>query len=312
MGSKIKAIFLFVIIGGVVVYLFTASWFAKGFKGLDSLVAISSSSRLFGSGSSSLTTPPIGPTIPEGPPPTTIEAPPPTSAQSSSAIPLYEIPAGFTASELSPYFHQVVFGSISAATYYYYGTISLETNIPQNQKIDITGWQIKTLDSGEYIPQAIDVYDPTGLTAPSDILVGEGDTVYLYSSTGSFNLRLNECIGYLAPFTNSEPLLPEICPPLNYSQIQNFTGQCQNYIESLGLCQAPNLSSPQIPPNDYACQDYLQNNLTYKSCFDQHEADANFLSNQIWVWTGNNVLNPDHDTVELLDRNGLLVDIETY
>ena len=59
-------------------------------------------------------------------------------------------------------------------------------------------------------------------------------------------------------------------------------------------------------------QEYLENNFTYKSCFEAHDGDANFLSNQVWVWTGSNVVDQYHDTVQLLDKNGLLVDLYTY
>jgi hypothetical protein len=74
----------------------------------------------------------------------------------------------------------------------------------------------------------------------------------------------------------------------------------------------PVLSGPQVPTNDYACMNYIENNFTYRSCFNQHSADANFLSNQVWVWTGSSPVNQYHDTVRLLDKNGLLVDIYTY
>jgi len=32
----------------------------------------------------------------------------------------------------------------------------------------------------------------------------------------------------------------------------------------------------------------------------------------VWVWTGDNVVGQYHDTIQLLDRNGLLVDLYTY
>jgi hypothetical protein len=123
---------------------------------------------------------------------------------------------------------------------------------------------------------------------------------------------LNECVGYIAHVADFVPALPLSCPYIDRSQIENFTGACQNYILSIGGCQQPNMASPQIPRTDYACQDYLENNFTYKSCFEAHDGDANFLSNQVWVWTGSNVVDQYHDNVELLDRNGLLVDIYKY
>jgi len=123
---------------------------------------------------------------------------------------------------------------------------------------------------------------------------------------------LNECTGYMAHVANFVPALPNTCPYIDQSQLQSFTGQCQQFIESVGQCQAPDMSSPQVPQADYACMQYLENNFTYRSCFNQHSADANFLSNQIWVWTGANIVDQYHNTILLLDKNGLLVDLYNY
>jgi hypothetical protein len=326
MGGKIKAILIAVVVIGVAVYIYNSGIFSKGATSLGSLLSFpssSSSSTASSSGSSGSSSSPswlswfgVGsgpatlPTIPPGPPPTTIESP--ASAGQTTAINPADIPAGFTLAELSPYFGEINFGGVSAGTLYSLGTITLDADLNQNETVDITGWQIKALNGGEYIPQAIQVYDPSGLTAPSDIQMKNGDVVYLYSSSAPFNLRINECSGYINQFANFTPQIPENCPQVNYSEIQNFTGQCQQYIETLGACQVPDMSNLEIPRTDYACQDYLENNFTYKSCFTDHEGDANFLSNQVWVWMGSNVINPYHDKVELLDRNGLLVAIDTY
>jgi hypothetical protein len=223
------------------------------------------------------------------------------------------IPAGYTAAQLSPYFHDVLFGSVSAASFYSYGTITLnDDDYNSTGTIDITGWQIKSNDGDEYVPQAVDLYDPTGLAPESDINVKTGDTVSIYSTSAPFNLRLNECIGYAAHVANFVPALPLTCPYINQSQLQEFSGVCQNYLDTIGQCQTPALSGPQVPTNDYACMNYIENNFTYRSCFNQRSENADFLSNQVWVWTGSSPVNQYHDTVRLLDKNGLLVDIYTY
>ncbi len=234
------------------------------------------------------------------------------SSTGAPAIDPSQIPAGYTLAELSPYFHQIRLGSVSAGTSYYYGQITLYAYLNSGEKVDITGWQIKTNNSGEYIPQAINLYDPSGLTPASDIVVKSGDTVSLYSSSAPFNLRLNACVGYLAHVANFKPGLPESCPYIDRSALQNFTGACQNYIGSLSGCASPDLNNVPVPRTDYACYDYLQNHFNYKSCFTDHVGDANFLSNQVWVWTGSNVVDQYHDTVKLLDRQGRLVDLYSY
>jgi hypothetical protein len=227
-----------------------------------------------------------------------------------STIPASEIPTGFTAAQLSPYFREVQFAGVSAGNAVAYGTIGLHaqfTHYNATGTIDITGWHIETRGSGEYIPQAIDVYDPSGLTPPSDIRLANGDTAYLYSSSAPFNLRLNECIGWIAHEANFKPALPQSCAKPDESQVSAFTGGCQEYVETLSGCSQPKLPNALVPQTDYACQDFLNDNFTYKSCFDEHDSDPNFLSNQVWVWMGGNVIGQYHDTVDLFDRNGLLV-----
>lgn len=334
MGGKTVILIIIIIIGlGVGLYLYSSGAFVKGVNGFNSLFPAPSSSVSHAAGGSTSTSGSFwsfldlpgfnssltGPSIPPPQQQTTGSGPASGSTGSSGIgssnpnLTAANVPTGFTLDQLSPYFHDIRLSGVSAGTSYYYGTITLsDDNYNSTDTIDITGWQIKSRDGGEYIPQAINIYDPTGLTPPSDIIVKQGDTVSLYSSSAPFNLRLNECIGYVAHVADFDPALPLSCPEVDQSQIQNFTGACQEYIDSIGGCEQPNMASPQIPQTDYACQDYLENNFTYKSCFQAHDGDANFLSNQVWVWTGANVVDQYHDSVELLDRNGLLVDLYTY
>ena len=314
---KITIIAIVVILLGVGIFLFHL-----GTTGLSGLPTFS----LFGGSVHFSFVPgqqgPTGPVIasaPAGSSQTTIGTAPKQPSTAITIVPSSvdpaQIPAGFNTAQLSPYFHEVRFQSVSPGTSYYYGTITLVTyfsNQNATGTIDITGWQIKSKNSGEYIPQAIDLYDPLGLAAASDIRTKNGDTVYLYSTSAPFNLRINKCVGYIAKVANFQPGLPSNCPYVDQSAIANFTGACQNYINTLGGCQQPDMSSPQVPRTDYACQDYLENNFTYKSCFADHAGDPDFLSNQVWAWTGSNVVNQYHDVVDLFDKSGLLVDQYSY
>ena len=236
-----------------------------------------------------------------------------TGGNATATINPADIPQGFTAGQLSPYFHQVRFGGVSYGGYGYYGTITLNAyGLSGTSTISVSGWQIKARHGGEFIPQAINVYDPSGLTPQTEIILKNGDTVFLYSSPGPFNLRINKCIGYIGVNNKTVPQLPQNCPYPDRSAAQNFTGACQNYVYSIGGCTQPNLSDPRIPFNDYSCRNYLANNFSYRSCFDAHAGDADFLTNQVWVWTGSNVIDQYHDQVQLLDKNGLVVDVYSY
>lgn len=305
MGGRIIFIFIVIIVLGVLLYIYNAGFVGQGFNFLKTIAPLYSTSTSYQSATSGSQSRLQG----------TIIAQAPTSSPSS--INPADIPSGFTAAELSPYFHQVRFGGVSPSygSIYSgsYGQISLYAYpAAQSSTIDVTGWQIRTNNGGEYIPQAVDVYDPLGLTPATDIQLKSGDVLNMYSSAAPTNLRLNECMGYFPDKAQFNPPLPQTCPYLDPSAIQNFSGACQNYIETLGSCGTPNLSDPRIPQNDYNCLTYLENNFSYRACFNAHRSDAHFLSNEVRVWTGASPLDLYHDRVLLLDRNGLLVDIYTY
>lgn len=303
MGGKIIIILFCVFLLGLVIYAVNSNIVGKLSSPFGSLFHFSSSTW-------AISTPAVISPAPQTPQITSPAPPAPTTTINPS-----EIPAGFTLSQLSPYFKKITFGGVSPGSLYSYGTITLGTyGLAPSDTVDITGWEIKTNRGGEFIPQAIDLYDPSGLAAPSDIVVRQNQYVYIYSSSGPFNLRLNECIGYVGNSNKFTPPLPENCPYIDQEAISKmgFTGVCENYIYSLGSCQAPNMNSIQIPRNDYACQDYLENNFNYKACFNAHVGDANFLSNQWWVWTGSSPLDQYHDAINLFDKKGLLVDHYSY
>ena len=230
-------------------------------------------------------------------------------APSTSSIPASQIPKGFTLAQLSPYFHMVRFSGVGISQI----GLSAPGTTAATTTIDITGWKIQTNRSGEYIPQAVNIYDPSAAAVLSDIIltIRQNDIVYFYSNSSPVNLRLNKCMGFLNATHQFNPALPSSCPAVDRSAIANFTGQCQNYILSLG-CQPVNMASPQIPRFDYACQQYLENNFTYKSCVSIHGVDKDFLSNQWRVWMGSSPLDRYHDNVELLDKQGLVVDTYSY
>lgn len=301
MGAKIVgAVFIIVIVLGIIVYVYNSGVVGTGFNFLKSVAPLTPMSS------------PSGGYVPPA------ASSPTGSATTTPTINPADIPPGFTANQLSPYFHEVRFGGASAAPppqlgSTAYGTITLYTSYANSSTtIDVTGWEIKTNRGGEYIPKAVNYYDPLGLNPPTDIVLKNGDTLSIYSSSAPVNLRLNECIGYLPNRSQFNPELPQTCPSIDTSGIQSFSGACQNYIMSLGGCEQPDLSSPQIPAYDYSCKEYLANRFNYRWCYDTYFSDPRFLSNQVEVWMGSSPLDQYHDQVELLDRNGLLVDFYSY
>lgn len=228
-------------------------------------------------------------------------------------IPADEIPAGLTLAQLSPYFHEIRFNGIGQSEI---GLVTSPAYNTPTSTVDITGWEIKTNRGGEFIPQAENIYYPTGVGSENDIIltISDYNTQYvnLFSNSAPVNLRLNECLGYLNDTNQFNPPFSNSCPTPDLSDISQFTGACQNYIESLGGCQTPNFSSYYFPQKDYQCEDYLEGKYNYNWCVSTYATSPNFLGDEWRVWMGSSPLDPYHDTVELLDRNGLVVDTYTY
>lgn len=233
-----------------------------------------------------------------------------TTITTPSATSTVTPPAGFTVAQLSPYYKQVKLSGVSR------NQITLSTYPSQNiptSTVDITGWEIKTNHGGEFVPQAINVYNPSGQNQASEIIlaINKINYVNIYSNSAPANLRLNACMGYLNTPAQFKPGFSNSCPSINRSQISQYTGACQNYILSLG-CQTPNPTGYYYPRRDYQCQEYLSGKFTYNWCVSTYATSANFLSNEWRVWMGATPLDPYHDIVELLDKNGLLVDVYSY
>jgi len=220
-------------------------------------------------------------------------------------------PAGFTVAQLSPYYQKVRLSGVSRSeitisTYPAFGT--------PTSTVDITGWEIKTNRGGEFVPQVQNIYEPTGVPIQSDIILALNQVNYvnLYSNSSPANLRVNSCMGYLNTPQQFNPGFVYTCPQIDTSQISQFSGSCQNYIRSLYNCQSPDFGSSYFPRNDYQCEDYLRGKYNYTWCVSAYASGPNFLSNEWRVWMGTTPLDPYHDIVKLVDRNGLLVDVYSY
>ena len=315
MGAKIGVIFIVIVVLGIGLYLYNSGVITSGINQLKSIAPFNTPT----STGSAPAAPPMPGTAyvpPPSPAPAPTPVPTPTPAPAQTINPA-DIPPGFTVNQLSPYFHEVRIGGLSPGpTDFYsggYGQISLYASYDNpSTTVDVTGWEVKSNRGGVFVPQAVQLYDPFGLNPPSDIIMKNADQLYIYSSSAPVNLRLNECIGYLPNRSQFNPTLPQSCPSVQTQGIQSFTGACQNYIYSLNGCQQPDFADPNFPSYDYACEQYLTGKYNYSWCYNTYFSDSQFLSNQIWVWTGSSPLDPSHDQAELLDRNGLLVDYTTY
>ena len=218
----------------------------------------------------------------------------------------------------SPYFQKVKISSLSK------DSISLNTYLQDEEKINITGWKIKSGKGGELtIPQGAEVYSGIS-TANSDILIKKYDSIYIQSKSipfGSNNrvFRPNKCFGYLAEsYGSTFPLsYGKVCPKINRDEICYFSKKCQDSILQLQSCRRFDFSkNPQIT-YDSSCIEYIRNYisqyLNYEGCLNYYLKDENFLEKKWYIFAGYSIMcRCGKDTIYLYDKDGLLVDKRDY
>ncbi|MEK9180123.1 MAG: hypothetical protein AAB897_01815 [Patescibacteria group bacterium] len=301
MGGKILTVLIFVVVLGGIVFFFTSgapggiSDFVKGFSLSSTSTPRLSSERVPRTGSTSIY-----------PGQTGVKTSVPTEEEIKPAIDPRLIPSGFTAEDLSIYFREVRMSFTSSRT-------ALKASFKGTGTINISGWVMQGRRGSFIIPRAVNIYEPSGLAAESDIQLESGGYLNIYygQSAIGLNLRLNKCTGYLQARNKFVPSLPLSCPnPVNDFDMSRVMGACEDYIDSLRSCKLPS-SNPPVPETDYVCPDYLDE-INLSGCYSRHRFDSDFLSHEFRAWTRNTFLDPDHDRVLLFDKAGKLVDVYEY
>ncbi len=305
-----KGAFVFIIlilVFGLVIFLASGGSLEKiGIQKVDFSILKKSTSTKTGNGESSSVS--VKNKLASKPRETKISTPKPTS----TPINPKDIPEGFTLNQLSPYFKKIKLTRVSPGSSRTPGRITLSTAFRVDESVNITGWVLQGKRSSLIIPQAVEVYDSTGLSQDRDIFLRRGQEVNIYTSESAIgrNFRINKCMGYLANSLKFTPTLPRNCPKPPRSEIQNFSGACYDYIRSLGTCAIPK-GGVVLPAYDYACREYLDD-LNYRGCFEKYRMDRDFLDNEWRIWTGSRFLDERHDRVLFFDAQGLLVSIYSY
>jgi len=232
------------------------------------------------------------------------------------SIPESKIPVGFTIDDLSVYFDKVRISSVSRANTNpsSYSRIALTGTIGKDESIDISGWTIVGNMGRMVIPQGVEIYSPYSQNFEKDILMKQGQQVNIYSTTSPLgrNILLNTCIGYLNEVFTFVPKLPTNCPRVDYDDITYLSGECQNYIRSLGTCEVANNADPTLV-GDSACKDFTDQR-SYRGCYDANLSDPGFLRKEWRIWMDDRFMRLDssHDRLLIYDRNGFIVDEYTY
>jgi len=248
-----------------------------------------------------------------------------TSSQNSSGWNVFGSSASESPVNNSPITGEVVIENVSgtsvnatAAEQY----VTIYAPSQNSAAVDISALSIKSvlsgaqesLGSGTSLPMAGQV------NGTSDILLSPGQTaiVNVGESPIGVSFQENACVGFLSQHQTFTPDLYSDCPKPAASSIPIPPGQdlyaCTEYIQSLPSCTTPtysyNLGNSGVTD---ACQSYADSELNYNDCVAGDKGAPDFYGSTWRVFLNRTTpLWQEHDTVELLDGNGLVVAHDSY
>ena len=213
---------------------------------------------------------------------------------------------------VSPYFEKVKISGARLKTSSYPALITLSTFLEKEQEINITSWSIRGRRGSFLIPQAIEKYRHIyGPSLKEDIFVKYRDKVYLSGAAGplgrNINFRPNKCMGYLSNYHYFPISISKNCPRPTKEEISHLELCCQQFINSLSRCEAPDYSQKLSVLFDTECIAYINNNLNYEGCFKKYSKTEGFLEKSWHIYMDTDFIRKECDTLYLRDQNGLLV-----
>ena len=216
-------------------------------------------------------------------------------------------PTGFTYQyqQNQQYQQKVRIGGISG---YGAAQISLQS-ASYESPVDITGWRIKSAQKGEtLIGKGINLVQID--TASSDVWLNGGESADIIAGVSPFvaNFRVNICFGVINNIYN---LGYASCPAMANYDLTGLDSFCQDLILRSSSCQAP--SDNILNGQSSKCRIWFEKNVNYGACVNQYRNSRDFYKG--WkIYTGNNnqIFDPLHDKIELLDQAGRLIDSRQY
>jgi hypothetical protein len=229
----------------------------------------------------------------------------------------------------SPYAGKVAVSGLTSVNYEdpNQETMTLYTNLGENEEVDITGWYFRS----EYTGNQAVIGGAVMLPFPnkgreSDVVLKQGDKVYIskgYSPIG-ISFRANKCTGYFNEDRAFYPSLELDCPDPSEEKIPQFSNNeesqdaCLDAIQGVPNCSTRGSSYTRTLPDTVpsACKKYIENNINYDTCVARHYSDKDFAGNTYYLYFKSFAhlwRNYDKkDKIVLYDRNNLIVDTITY
>jgi hypothetical protein len=203
--------------------------------------------------------------------------------------------------------------------------ISMSTSLSGTETVRITGWYLKSEITGYYAVIGKAALLPFSFTkTESDVILQKGDKVYLtkgFSPIG-ISFRTNKCTGFFEENRTFIPSLSLRCPfPKDeklpkFSDVYDRNDECVALIERIPRCRTRDSEFIRDLPDTVSdsCKTYITTQINYNFCVARHFSDIDFPGNEYRLYL--NKFGPlwrtKHDTINLHDENGLVVDTIKY
>jgi hypothetical protein len=203
--------------------------------------------------------------------------------------------------------------------------ITLNTSLKKDETLKITGWYLKSEITGYYTVIGGASLLPFPFTKnDSPVVLLQGDKVILtkgFSPVG-ISFRTNICTGYFEENRTFYPSLRRECPrpkdenlPI-FSTIYDRNEECTRLIDRIPRCTTVDSEYLRDLPDTVtsSCKNYMSASIGYNACVAKHFDDTNFPGKEYRIYLGKfgPLWRTTHDTINLHDESGLIVDTIEY
>ncbi len=186
-----------------------------------------------------------------------------------------------------------------------------------SNSISTAGWKLRSKESGKTVnfPAGTELPQSGRVNSSGAITLRPGDQAIIVSgrSPVGASFRENMCTGYLEERQNFKPPLNQSCPT-PYQELERFADdyseQCASYVRSISYCT----SHTNAKSVGGSCEDFVDEYLNYNGCVNAHRSDANFSLGtwRVFLGASSDLWDNQHDTIELLDAQGKIIDSLSY
>lgn len=209
-----------------------------------------------------------------------------------------------------------------------YLTIRSAYNLPDNEKVLITGLKLYSTSTGQTVTIPDGVYLPqmNQKNIEQPIFLGKNESAKIitgYSPFG-YSFKTNICSGYWKQSQTFKINLPYTqCPYLRDEPQPKWPNQlndnCLDYIQSFPSCTSvtdksynTNVSYEYQDPFlklSPDCQSFIREKTGYNNCIYYHKNDKNFYTNEWYIYLNRTqrIWKTKRETIQLLDKDGKII-----